>query len=75
MEIERKWMVKGWPVEDYPVDNEKMMRQGYLSVNPTSLFVDKDGKILASPIVGAVPAAYSQTLESLLAEISAGNAR
>ena len=35
MEIERKWMVKGWPVEDYPVDNEKMMRQGYLSVNPT----------------------------------------
>ena len=37
MEIERKWMVKGWPREsaDLPLVREQMMRQGYISVFPT----------------------------------------
>jgi len=32
MEIERKWMVQGWPEADLnlPVIGEKQMRQGYL---------------------------------------------
>ncbi len=34
MEIERKWMVKGWP-EDLPLKEEFAMRQGYISVHPT----------------------------------------
>ena len=34
MEIERKWMVEGWP-EDLPVLVEQQMRQGYVSVRPT----------------------------------------
>ncbi len=34
MEIERKWMVKGWP-EGLPLLYEETMRQGYLTVRPT----------------------------------------
>ena len=34
MEIERKWMVKGWP-EGLPLKEEFSMRQGYISVRPT----------------------------------------
>ena len=34
MEIERKWMVKGWP-EGLPLREEFSMRQGYISVRPT----------------------------------------
>ena len=34
MEIERKWMVNGWP-EDLPLKEEFTMRQGYISVQPT----------------------------------------
>ena len=34
MEIERKWMVKGWP-EGLPLKEEFAMRQGYISVRPT----------------------------------------
>lgn len=34
MEIERKWMVKGWP-EGLPLLAEYDMEQGYLSVRPT----------------------------------------
>ena len=37
MEIERKWMVKGWPLESaaLPMVREQTMRQGYISVRPT----------------------------------------
>lgn len=35
MEIERKWMVTGWPEEDLPLLFEQKMRQGYISVEPT----------------------------------------
>ena len=35
MEIERKWMVSGWPEADLPVLYEQFMRQGYLCVSPT----------------------------------------
>ena len=35
MEIERKWMVKGWPEGDCPLTEEFTMRQGYISVHPT----------------------------------------
>lgn len=34
MEIERKWMVKGWP-EGLSLREEFAMRQGYISVRPT----------------------------------------
>lgn len=34
MEIERKWMVAGWP-EGLPLTEEFAMRQGYISVRPT----------------------------------------
>ncbi len=34
MEIERKWMVTGWP-QDLPLKEEFSMRQGYISVRPT----------------------------------------
>ena len=37
MEIERKWMVKGWPEESpsLPLVREEKMRQGYVTVYPT----------------------------------------
>ena len=35
MEIERKWMVNGWPDIDLTIDSEQEMRQGYLCVSPT----------------------------------------
>lgn len=34
MEIERKWMVKGWP-EELPLLETYKMDQGYISVHPT----------------------------------------
>lgn len=34
IEIERKWMVRGWP-ENMPLLKEEEMRQGYVSVSPT----------------------------------------
>ncbi len=34
MEIERKWLVNGWP-ENLPLIREQFMEQGYLSVRPT----------------------------------------
>ena len=35
MEIERKWMVSGWPEMQLPFVTEQFMRQGYISVGPT----------------------------------------
>lgn len=35
MEIERKWMVKGWPQLPLKLLREHNMRQGYLTVRPT----------------------------------------
>lgn len=39
MEIERKWMVNGWPEGEgfpaLPLKEEFAMRQGYISVHPT----------------------------------------
>ncbi len=37
MEIERRWMVKGWPEESasLPLVREQLMRQGYVTVYPT----------------------------------------
>ena len=34
MEIERKWLVEGWP-QGLPLVEEYTMRQGYISVRPT----------------------------------------
>ena len=34
MEIERKWLVEGWP-QGLPLVEEYTMRQGYVSVRPT----------------------------------------
>ncbi len=35
MEIERKWMVQGWPELPLPLLGELDMKQGYLAVEPT----------------------------------------
>lgn len=35
LEIERKWLVNGWPAVAYPVMKEEVMRQGYVTVEPT----------------------------------------
>lgn len=35
LEIERKWLVGGWPEQDLPVLMEQGMRQGYVTVEPT----------------------------------------
>ena len=53
-----------YPNVKMPSDNELL---NGATMYPTSLFVDKDGTILASPIVGADPDSYRATLESLLA--------
>ena len=35
LEIERKWMVSGWPQTDLPLLFEQNMKQGYVTVRPT----------------------------------------
>ena len=35
LEIERKWMVKGWPSKQYKLLFSEQMRQGYISTKPT----------------------------------------
>ena len=38
LEIERKWLVSGWPKDcgaDLPLLKEELMRQGYLTIEPT----------------------------------------
>ena len=35
MEIERKWLVNGWPEPELPLLDVQQMRQGYISVHPT----------------------------------------
>ena len=38
LEIERKWLVSGWPKDrgtDLPLIKEELMRQGYLTIEPT----------------------------------------
>lgn len=35
LEIERKWLVTGWPAQNLPLLKEECMRQGYVSVEPT----------------------------------------
>lgn len=35
LEIERKWMVTGWPETDLPLLFEQNMNQGYVTVRPT----------------------------------------
>lgn len=35
LEIERKWLVSDWPEAEFPVLKEELMRQGYVSVEPT----------------------------------------
>ena len=44
MEIERKWMVDGWPPEELklPLLYEQKMRQGYISVRPTVRIREED---------------------------------
>lgn len=56
MEIERKWMVQGWP-EGYPLRKEEEMRQGYVSVRPTvrireeKLLMSSDGALAKSQAI------------------------
>lgn len=56
MEIERKWMVQGWP-EGYALQKEEEMRQGYVSVRPTvrireeKLLMSGDGAPVQNQVV------------------------
>ena len=45
VEIERKWMVKGWPNNLELLYTEKM-RQGYISTSPTVRIRDEDSKYI-----------------------------
>lgn len=48
MEIERKWIVDGWPDMDFPVTAVHAMRQGYISTDPTVRIreeSEKDGSL------------------------------
>ena len=66
MEIERKWMVQGWP-EGYPLRKEEEMRQGYVSVRPTvrireeKLLVSGDGALAQSQAIPQDGAAQCPT--------------
>ena len=55
---------------EYP--NVKIPSENWLfsaiSSYPTSIFVDKDGKILAAPVIGAQPDEYREKMEELLGE-------
>ena len=69
MEIERKWMVNGWPEEDLPLLARQMMRQGYLTVRPTvrireETFPDQEipGPERSSP-AGRQPVPSERTVE------------
>ncbi len=44
IEIERKWMVSGWPEEDLPLLLELDMAQGYVTTKPTVRI--RSGKVL-----------------------------
>lgn len=48
MEIERKWMVNGWPQFDLPLIKEEEMRQGYLHAHAPIVRIreeaEKDGE-------------------------------
>lgn len=35
LEIERKWLVQGWPKNDLPLLYSEIMQQGYISTDPT----------------------------------------
>lgn len=45
VEIERKWMVRGWPNNLELLYTEKM-RQGYISTSPTVRIRDEDSKYI-----------------------------
>ena len=54
MEIERKWMVTGWP-EGLALEEEFAMRQGYIS---EALFRDLETKIIAKPLIPKLRRSY-----------------
>lgn len=51
MEIERKWMVQGWPEADLPLQKEEEMRQGYVSVEPTVRIREENVLVSNDPAV------------------------
>ena len=57
MEIERKWMVTGWP-EGLPLEEEFTMRQGYISVQPTVRIRELEEKIIGKPLIKKVRRSY-----------------
>ena len=46
MEIERKWMVGGWPA-GLPLIKEQFMRQGYITVHPTVRIREEQNRVPA----------------------------
>ena len=65
MEIERKWMVNGWPEGEnlpaLPLKEEFAMRQGYISVRPIDkkLFDELETKIIGKPLIGKIRRSYA----------------
>ncbi len=50
LEIERKWLVQGWP-EGYELLKEEEMRQGYISVKPTVRIREENVRVSMDPAV------------------------
>ena len=72
MEIERKWMVNGWPEGEnfpaLPLKEEFAMRQGYISVRPTVRIREealKGGEGINTPHIDSQQEVYTAMLEEL----------
>lgn len=49
MEIERKWMVSGWPEQDFPLIKEEEQNQGYVTTEPTVRIREENVTVSNSP--------------------------
>ena len=76
MEIERKWMVQGWP-EGYVLLKEEEMRQGYISVKPTVrireeklLFCEGENQMMTTSMMSQDEASQKERDETSLNAVS-----
>ena len=75
MEIERKWMVNGWPEQPLPLKEEFAMRQGYISVRPTvrireeALTGGETKYILCKPLIPKLRRSY-QLPDGMVLEVN-----
>ena len=72
MEIERKWMVNGWPEQPLPLKEEFAMRQGYISVEreiDKELFTRLEEKIIGKPLIPKLRRSY-QLPDGMVLEVN-----